>query len=81
MSKNTACFSVSALTGAHDARRIKREIDRTCDGVLAVSLAHGRNTVTIDFNDTGVTPQKLRDCLTHMGMDVTGARIRYHSMQ
>ncbi|MCI6925663.1 MAG: heavy metal-associated domain protein [Butyricicoccus porcorum] len=81
MSKNSAYFSVSSLNGMHDLKRIRQEIDRTCDGVLSVAVGLDRNVVTIDFDDTGVTPQKLRHCLTNMGMHVTGARIEYHSMQ
>lgn len=80
MAKNSAYFSVTSLNGKHDLKRIKQELDRTCDGVLSVAVGLNRNTVSVDFDDTGVTPQQLRDCLTHMGLDVTGARMEYHAI-
>lgn len=80
MSKNSAYFSVTSLDGKHDLKQIKREFDRTCDGVLSVAVGLDRNMVSVDFDDTGVTPQQLRDCLTNMGYSVTGARIEYHTM-
>lgn len=80
MSKNSVYFSVSPLSGAHDLKRIKQELDRRCDGVLSVAVARDRNMVTVDFDDTGVTPQKLRDCLSGLGYDITSARMEYHTM-
>lgn len=80
MSKNSAYFSISSLSGTHDIKRIKQELDRRCDGVLSVAVGTDLNTVAVDFDDTGVTPQKLRDCLSGMGYNVTGARMEYHTM-
>ncbi|MDO4175052.1 MAG: heavy-metal-associated domain-containing protein [Eubacteriales bacterium] len=77
MSKNSAYFSVTSLRGAHDVKRIKRELDRKCNGVLSVAVGQNGNLVSVDFDDTGVTPQMLRNCLTDMGYTVNSARMEY----
>lgn len=81
MAKHSAYFSVRSLSGKHDLKRIKQELDRTCDGVLSVSVGLGNNTIAVDFDDTGTTPQQLRGCLSGMGYSVTGARMEYNTMQ
>ena len=77
MSKNSAYFSVTSLNNAHDVKRIKRELDRKCNGVLSVAVGQNGNLVSVDFDDTGVTPQMLRNCLTDMGYTVGNARMVY----
>ena len=55
MSKNSAYFSVTSLNNAHDVKRIKRELDRKCNGVLSVAVGQNGNLVSVDFDDTCAT--------------------------
>lgn len=70
MSKHSISFSVPALNGKHDLKAIKRELDRHCPGVLSVAVGLDRNVVSVDYDDTGVTPQQLHDCLSTMGFSI-----------
>lgn len=77
MSKNSAYFSITSLNNIPDVHRIKREMDRKCNGVLSVAVGENGNLVSVDFDDTGVTLQMLRNCLTDMGYTVGNARMVY----
>lgn len=80
MSKNSAYFSVTSLNGKHDLKRIKSELDRMCPGVLSVAVGLDRNVVTVDYDDTGVSPEKLQNCLSSMGFCVTDSKLEGHTM-
>ena len=42
-----------------------------------IPVGENGNLVSVDFDDTGVTPQMLRNCLTDMGYTVGNARMVY----
>lgn len=77
MSKNSAYFSITPLNNVPDVKHIKRELDRKCNGVLSVAVGENGHMVSVDFDDTGVTPQMLRNCLTDMGYTVDKSRMVY----
>ena len=70
MSKASAYFMLGDLENKHDIKAIKRELD-TLPGVRSVSISDSTNCVAVDFDPTGVQPDRIRKQLEKMGYQVT----------
>ena len=72
MTKASACFTVGGISGKHDVKEIKRELD-TLPGVLSVTVSND-SRVSVDFDTTGVQTDRIEKQLTEMGYQVVNSR-------
>ena len=72
MTKASACFTVGGISGKHDVKEIKRELD-TLPGVLSVTVSND-SRVSVDFDATGVQTGRIAKQLTEMGYQVLNSR-------
>ena len=68
MTKASTCFTVDGISGKHDVKEIKRELD-TLLGVISVTV-NNNSRVSVDFDTTGVQTDRIRKQLTDMGYQV-----------
>ena len=69
MSKASVYFTLGGLDDKHDIKAIKRELD-ALPGVSSVSISDSSNRVTVDFDTTGVQPDRISRRLEAMGCQV-----------
>ena len=72
MTKANACFTVGGISGKHDVKEIKRELD-TLPGVLSVTVSN-ESRVSVDFDTTGVQTGRIEKQLTDMGYQVLNSK-------
>ena len=70
MSEASIYFTLDNLENKHDTKAIKRELD-TLPGVHSVSISDSSNRIAVDFDTTGVQPDRIRKKLEKMGYQVT----------
>ena len=79
MSKASVSFTLGDLDHKHDSKAIKRELD-TLPGVRSVSISDSSNCVAVDFDTTGVQPDRIRKQLEKMGYQVLDSKTDDHIM-
>ncbi len=79
MSKESAYFQISHITGNHDTKELKQELD-TIPGVLSVSVNVERNTLGVDYDNAGVTCDQLEKRLVKSGYQVKSCKTENHIM-
>jgi len=79
MSKESAYFQLSDISGTHDTKDLKRELD-TFHGVLSVSVNVEKNTLAVDYDNTGVTCDRLEKRLEQLGYQVQSCKTENHKM-
>jgi len=79
MSKASAYFIVNDINGKNDIKRIKSDLDKL-GGVISVSMNTVRNSVSVDFDTTGIRKNQLFDKLQKMGYDVSETKYETHIM-
>ena len=72
MAKANACFTVGGISGKHDVKEIKRELD-TLPGVFSVTVSN-ESLVSVDFDTTGVQTGRIEKQLTEMGYQVLNSK-------
>ena len=72
MTRANACFTVGGISGKHDVKEIKRELD-TLPGVLSVTVSN-ESRVSVDFDTTGVQTDHTEKPLTDMGYQVLNSK-------
>ena len=72
MTRGNACFTVGGISGKHDVKEIKRELD-TLPGVLSVTVSND-SRVSVDFDTTGVQTGRIEKQLTDMGYQVLNSK-------
>lgn len=80
MSKASVYFTLGHLDDKHDIKAIKRELD-TLPGVYSVSISGSSNRVAVDFDTTGVQPERIEKQLEKMGCQILGSKTEDHIMQ
>lgn len=73
MSKESAYFQISDITGNHDSKQLKRELG-TLHGVLSVSVNTEKNSLAVDYDNTGVTIDRLGKRLKQLGYRVESCK-------
>ena len=73
MTRANACFTVGGISGKHDVKEIKRELD-TLPGVLSVTVSNESRVVSVDFDTTGVQTGRIEKQLTDMGYQVLNSK-------
>ena len=79
MSKASVYFTLGDLEDKHDSKAIKRELD-TLPGVRSVSISDRSHCVAVDFDTTGVQPDRIRKQLEKMGYQVLDSKMDDHIM-
>ncbi|MGE4484725.1 MAG: heavy-metal-associated domain-containing protein [Oscillospiraceae bacterium] len=79
MSKASACFTVGDIGGKHDIKELKLELDRF-RGVNSVSIDSHNKYVMVDFDTTGVEPERIQNKIEALGFDVLNVRFENHVM-
>lgn len=79
MSKASVYFTLGALEDKYDSKAIKRELD-TLSGVRSVSISDSSNRVAVDFDTTGVQPDRIKMQLEKMGYQVLDSKMDDHIM-
>ena len=72
MTRVYVCFTVGGISGKHDVKEIKRELD-TLPGVLSVTVSN-ESRVSVDFDTTGVQTGRIEKQLTDMGYQVLNSK-------
>ena len=72
MTRANACFTVGGISGKHNVKEIKRELD-TLPGVLSVTVSND-SRVSVDFDTTGVQTGRIEKQLTDMGYQVLNSK-------
>ena len=79
MSKASAYFAVGDISGKHDIKELKRELDRF-HGVSSVSIDIQNKYVAVDFDTTGIEPERIQNKIEKLGFDVLNVRLENHVM-
>ena len=72
MTRANACFTVGGISGKHDVKEIKRELD-TLPGEHSVTVSN-ESRVSVDFDTTGVQTGRIEKQLTDMGYQVLNSK-------
>ncbi len=79
MSKQSAYFALTDVSGKHDTKELKRELD-TFPGVISVSVNAEKNNVAVDFDSSGVNTEKLAKRLEKLGYEIVSQKTEEHLM-
>jgi len=79
MSKASAYFIINEIEGKKDIKKIKNDLNQL-SGVISVSMNTVRNSVSVDFDTTGIRKNQLFDRLQKMGYDVSETKYETHIM-
>lgn len=79
MPKESAYFIVNNLSGKHDTKVLKQQLD-TFPGVISVSVSQQKKCVAVDFDNTGVNSDKLEKKICELGFDVSASKSEEHIM-
>ncbi|HEX3037616.1 MAG TPA: heavy metal-associated domain protein [Oscillospiraceae bacterium] len=79
MPKESAYFIVNNLSGKHDTKVIKQQLD-TFPGVISVSVSQQKKCVAVDFDNTGVNSERLEKKMNDLGFEVTESKSEEHIM-
>lgn len=79
MSKESAYFQLTDLSGKHQTKDLKRELD-TFAGVLSVSVNTEKNLLAVDYDNTGVTCDRLENRIKQLGYQVESCKTENHRM-
>ena len=69
MSRESAYFQLSSVSGKHQSNDLKRELNAFA-GVLSVSVNKEKNLLTVDYDNTGVTCDRLENRVKELGYQV-----------
>lgn len=70
MPKESAYYMIGNLNGKHDAGLVKKQIGQL-PGVLSVSVNAADARLAVDFDNTGVSEEKIVGRLQELGYEIT----------
>lgn len=79
MPKESAYFTLHAVDGKRDVKELKQELDSFA-GVISVSVNSEKNSVAVDFDNTGVKPEQLKKKIRQLGYDIQQTKSEEHIM-
>jgi len=79
MAKESTYFQMKEITGTHDAKELKREME-TFRGVISVSVNAGKNMLAVDYDNSGVACGTLEKRLEQLGYQVESFKTETHIM-
>lgn len=79
MSKESAYFELISIKGKHDSKELKREM-ASFPGVISVSVNSEKNSLAVDFDNTGVKTVQLEKKLESLGYQIERQKSEEHVM-
>ncbi len=79
MPKESAYFTLENLSGKHDTKILKQQLD-TFPGVISVSVSPQKKCVAVDFDNTGVDSNRLEKKICELGFTVSASKSEEHIM-
>lgn len=79
MPKESAYFKLKDIDGKHDTKELKRELD-SFRGVISVSVNAEKNSLAVDFDNTGVKTEQLVKRLETLGYEIEQQKSEEHLM-
>ncbi|NLG53973.1 MAG: heavy-metal-associated domain-containing protein [Clostridiales bacterium] len=70
MPRESVCFKVENINDKYNFKLIKKRLD-SIKGVLSVSLNDDNKQVSVDYDNTGVSRNRIEESLSEMGYDVS----------
>ena len=74
MARASAYFTVDDISGKHDIKELKRELD-TLPGVLSVSVNDETERITVDYDATGVERDRLQKKIETLGYHIADVQV------
>jgi copper chaperone CopZ len=71
MPSQTAWFTIGNLKGSHDAGLLKKKLDEL-PGVTSVSINESLSRLAVDYDSTGVKPEKIANRIRELGYEAIG---------
>ncbi len=72
MSQDTVYFTAENVSGKHDVKKIKRELN-AFPGVSSVSVDDGSGRIAVDYDSTGVRSEQLQKKLKGLGYSLSSS--------
>lgn len=79
MAKQSVYYQMEAVTGKRDAKHLKQALDGI-RGVISVAVNQETNTVAVDYDDSGTTPDRITACCAELGFHPTEEKQENHWM-
>lgn len=79
MAKESAYFKLNDIDGKHDTKELKRELD-TFRGVISVSVNKEKNTLAVDFDNSGVKCEQISKRVEALGYQIERQKSEEHIM-
>lgn len=79
MSKASVYYNIADLSGKHDVKTIKKQLDGLA-GVLSVSVNEAKNSIAVDYDDTGVSAERIGKHVKALGYTVEESKKETHIM-
>lgn len=75
MKRASVYFTLDSIDGRHDVKTLKRELDTLC-GVLSVSVSDANDSVSVDFDSTGVGYEQIEKKIDKLGYHITASAVQ-----
>ncbi|WP_312643427.1 heavy metal-associated domain-containing protein [Hydrogenoanaerobacterium sp.] len=79
MPKESAYFILNNVNGNRDVKELKREMD-AFPGVISVSVNAEKNSLAVDYDNTGVKQEQLAKRLEKLGYEIKADKTEEHIM-
>ena len=79
MPKESAYFLLKSLNNKQDIKLIKKELD-TIRGIISVSVNHENSRVAVDFDNSGVSHDRIKNKINEIGFEIADESAEEHVM-
>ena len=79
MSKASMYFTLNNVSGKHNVKEIKKELD-SLPGVMSVSVNGNTNSIAVDYDTTGVQSERIEKQLKNIGYEIIDCKSDNHIM-
>ena len=79
MSKASIYYTVGNVDSKHDVKELKHEIN-ILRGVLSVSVSEQSDRIAVDYDTSGVEPQRIQKKIENLGYNIKDVQSENHIM-
>lgn len=79
MSKESAYFTLHSIDGKRDMKELKKELNKY-PGIISVSVNPAKNTLAVDYDNTGVYQPEIAKRLEKLGYEICSVKTETHYM-
>lgn len=79
MAKESVYFQLNDIDSKHDVKELKRELD-SFRGVISVSVNNEKNTLAVDFDNSGVKSEQISKRVEALGYQIERQKSEEHIM-